>query len=299
MSAAKKKDNRDSRLENQVTEVLKREKNLAGYDLNVRVVNGRITLQGIVDVLAEKNHAHSVAAAVEGAGEIENNITVSTDGAVTDRDVHQEILQEIEGNPHLNDMRVKVTVHQGDATLSGIAESAAQKQALRDTVSKAMGVKSIYDNISVSTGEEIDDADITNDVQRLFNEEGIVHSIGAVARKGVIILSGNASVAERNRALSIASKTPGVRRVEAHRVNTANGELSRAAQAVSVVKTAFAEEYKGRTSLKIYEEDGHLILEGIVDNLEQKNLVDKKLHSLLEEYGREFISVENKIRLSD
>lgn len=300
MPASKKKDTHDGRLQDKISCALKRDNNLSGYDINVRVVNGHITLQGIVDVLADKNHAHGIAATVEGAGEIENNITVSTDGAVTDRDIHREIRQELEGNLHLNDMRVKVTVHQGDVTLTGTAESAAQKQALRETVSKAMGVKSIHNHISISTREEIDSAGLLNEVQRCFIEEGIANTVRVVARKGVITLSGSASIEERNRALKVASKVPGVKRVEAHRVDTSKGELSRAAQAASAVKTAFTEDYgAGKAAIKIYEADGHLVLEGIVPNLEQKSMIDKKLHSLMEEYGREFITVENKIRLTD
>jgi hyperosmotically inducible protein len=292
---------RDDLLRIRLEKALKSDLNLSGYDINVRVVNGQVTLQGIVDVLADKDHAHRVAAAVEGAGEIENGITVSTDGAITDEDVYREIRQELEGNPHLNDMRVKVAVHEGIVTLTGTAESAGQKQGARDTVAKARGVKEIRNNLSVKTAENLDDASIVSEIQRVFIAEGIAGTIKVAARKGVATLSGSAAVGERNRAIQAALRVPGVKEVVAHPVDTSEGELSRAAaRAAEEVRTAFAADRAlGGLPLSVYEREGRLVLEGTVADLEQKRQADRMLDSLLEEFGREFTAVENKIRLAD
>ncbi|PKM83172.1 MAG: hypothetical protein CVU88_02955, partial [Firmicutes bacterium HGW-Firmicutes-13] len=207
----KDNNNRDTKLKKTIEEFIRRDKNLSGYDINVRVLKGKTTIQGVVDTLADKTQAQKVVESIEGVGGVENNITVSTDGAVDDRHVYMEIQQELEGDPRLKDTGVKVQVHKGKVTLSGKVDSAHEKHAVQDAVSKAVGVKQVIDNINVGKSTEIDDADIVNEVRRIFAVEGIGGSRLKVSSKdGVVSLEGEAAVEERNRALEAAAKITGV-----------------------------------------------------------------------------------------
>ncbi len=306
----KKEDfkDRDAELKQTVEEFLKKDKNLSGYDINVRVVKGKTTLQGVVDTLSEKNHARKVVESIEGVGEIENYLTVSTDGAVDDRHVYMEVRQELEGDPLLTDTRIKVLVNKGEVSLTGKAESLDMKQAAGEDAAKAMGVKRVINNIAVPELTEtddtgliitIDDNDIVNEIRRIFAAEGIENGrLKVSAEDGVVSLEGDLSIEERNRAMAAAGKIPGVKNVHAYLVNTEKGELSRAARAAEEIKRSFEEDLRlTKIPLNIYEKEGHLVLEGTVSNTEEKRLFDEKLHSLLEEFGKELVVVENKIRL--
>jgi hyperosmotically inducible periplasmic protein len=299
--AGKGQKDRDEKLKERLQAALAKEKDFSGYDINVRVVQDRITLQGIVDTLADKNHARRVAAAVEGAGEIENRLTVSTDGAVDDRHVYMEVRQELAGDPRLEDAFFNVRVKKGVLTLGGRVESAAVKQAALEAAAKAMGVTEIRDELKVVRGEDIDDADIVNEVRRAFAAREIGGDrVEVDCRRGVVSLQGSMGIEERNRLIEVVAAVPGVKKVKAHLVDTARGSTKEAARAGAEISRSFAGDPDlGKLPLSIYEEEGRLILEGLVADTDQKRRVDRKLHSLLEEYGRDLTAVENKIRLPD
>ena len=105
------------------------------------VQNGLVILQGVVDTLAEVNHASRVVSAVPGVEAIENNLTISTDGAITDREIELEIEQKLELEPRLEGIQVKIEVNKGEARLIGNVENEVQQQLLQETVSKARGAK--------------------------------------------------------------------------------------------------------------------------------------------------------------
>ncbi|MDO9535958.1 MAG: BON domain-containing protein [Bacillota bacterium] len=292
---------KDIGLQKSVENFLKTNQNLSGYDINVRVINGSVFLQGIVDTLSDANQVQKAVKSIEGVGEIQNNLTVSTDGAVNDRHVYMEVRQELEGDPRLRDTQVKVSVKKGEVTLRGKIASMDKKHAVQEAASKAMGVKQIIDHTTVSNEAEVDDAGLMNEVRRSFVEKRIDNKrIRVSVKDRIVSLKGEVSIKERNRALDIASKVPGVRKVNTYLINTEKGELSRAARAAVEIKKSFSDDHKiNRIPIRIYEKEGRLILEGMVGDLEQKKLIDEKLRSVKNEFGKELIAVENKIRLPD
>ncbi len=292
---------RDVRLKSSIESALSREKDFSGYDINVRVVNGKITLQGIVDTFTEKKHAHRVAASVEGVSEVENNLTISTDGAVDDRHVYMEVRQELEEDPLLRDIIFKVQVKKGVVTLRGEVESMAIKEAALEAAGKAMGVKEVINNLKVSKAYDMDDADIVNAIRRAFASQGINGDrIEVGCRRGVVSLKGSVGVEARNQVMALVTRVPGVKRVQVHLMDTSKEHLKDAARAAVEIKKSFALDKDLKDlSIDIYEEDGHLVLGGLLADAEEKRLVDRKLHSLLEEFGRDLTAVENKIRLPD
>lgn len=300
MTTNKQKDG-DDKLKSKLEASFSGAKDFSGYDINLRVAKGRVTLQGIVDTLADKNHAHSLAAAMEGVREIENKLTVSTDGAVDDRHVYMEVEQELTGDPRLEDAFFNVKVKKGVVTLGGQVESMALKQAAVEAAAKAMGVTEIKDEIKVLRQEGADDADIVNEIQRVFAAKGIKgNSTEVSCKKGIVTLKGSMGIKERKKVIEAVSAVAGVKRVKAHLIDTSRGDLKKAALAAAEIKKSFEKDRDlDKLPISIYEEEGHLVLEGLLANTEQKRLVDQKLHGLLEEYGRELTAVENKIRLVD
>jgi len=62
--------NKDKIIEKNIKEKLEKERVSYGVDINVRCINGHVTLYGIVDNLSKKNHAQKIAESVEYKGKI-------------------------------------------------------------------------------------------------------------------------------------------------------------------------------------------------------------------------------------
>jgi hyperosmotically inducible protein len=141
-------------------QALDRDENLRSYDLNVTVTaDGIARVTGIVDSLTEKRLVSDILARVEGIDQVENGVSISTDGRITDDDVLMEVSEEI-----ALDSRVKsipdIRVERGRVTLVGMVDSDEERQAMIEAASKARGVTEITDNLRVDDGEiDWDDPD--------------------------------------------------------------------------------------------------------------------------------------------
>ncbi len=79
-------------LAEQINAELQRNHILAPYGVRARVYgNGTVQIQGIVNVLAEKHQAEELVWRFPGVKNVENNITVCTDGGVDDEDIAFEL----------------------------------------------------------------------------------------------------------------------------------------------------------------------------------------------------------------
>ena len=121
--------------------------------------DGIARVTGIVDSLTEKRLVSDILARVEGIDQVENGVSISTDGRITDDDVLMEVSEEI-----ALDSRVKsipdIRVERGRVTLVGMVDSDEERQAMIEAASKARGVTEITDNLRVDDGEiDWDDPD--------------------------------------------------------------------------------------------------------------------------------------------
>ena len=136
-------------------------KEFSGYDINVTAYEGRVNLQGIVDVMADVNRAVAFAKEFPGVTSVENDLTISTDGAITDDDVHLEVTQELGGDPAVNVEKIHFTVENGVVSLHGEAETQEERDRAAKAASKALGVRTINNQIRIEKpGDNIDLEDI-------------------------------------------------------------------------------------------------------------------------------------------
>lgn len=106
---------------------------MQGYDINVRVQDGIVHLEGMVDVLREKQRAQEIASGVDGVKDVENNLTVSTDGGITDGDVEFEIAEELRAHG-IGTKEVWVNVESGVAHVKGKVASLGEAKAVVEAV---------------------------------------------------------------------------------------------------------------------------------------------------------------------
>ncbi|NLY74511.1 MAG: BON domain-containing protein [Firmicutes bacterium] len=190
------------------------DRRLAAYALKARAYeDGSVRIQGIVDVLEEREQAEELVRRIPGVARIENNITVCTDGSIDDEEVAFEVSEELSANPEIPDS-VGVKVNGGQVQLVGSIQNHGQALEAIETAGKARGVREVRSRLKVS--EQLDDATITNRVQSaLMEEPGIIPGrIKVLTENGTVILWGTASEAEIKRALELAAGVPGVKSVK-------------------------------------------------------------------------------------
>jgi osmotically-inducible protein OsmY len=145
----------DSTIEQHVREALARNPFFEADDISVRVENGLVTLEGMVQTWFEKGEADNVAARVEGVVDVENDLAVVNPIPLTyrpyvdlwrlrdfdwhpelprstslgDWEIEQSIEDELWWSPFVDSEDITVTVEDGVAELTGTVDTMAERAA--------------------------------------------------------------------------------------------------------------------------------------------------------------------------
>lgn len=193
---------------------LAEDQRLSVYALKAKAYeDGLVRIQGIVDVLKEREEAERLIKSFPGVKRVENNITVCTDGGIDDEDVSFEISEELLANPEIPDS-VGVKVSGGQVQLVGSIQNQGQALEAIETAGKARGVREVRNRLKYS--EELDDMRITSRVQAALLKEAeiIPGRVKVLTEDGMVILWGNASEEEIKKAMGVAARVPGVKSVK-------------------------------------------------------------------------------------
>lgn len=137
-------------LQGRIQALLDSDKDFRSYGLRAEVSDGNVLLTGIVDTLIEKERLTDLIRSVPGVKSVENGVTISTDGPITDTDVAMEVAQELEATPHLDGATIYPEVTRGTVTLNGQARDNGQARAASLAASKARGVKRVINRIKTT-----------------------------------------------------------------------------------------------------------------------------------------------------
>jgi osmotically-inducible protein OsmY len=112
------------------------------------VSNGFVTLEGVVEVLREREDVERVIRRLSGVRGVTNRIEVKP-VRIKAEDVREVIEQALERRAEREARHIKVEVHDSEVTLSGGVRSWAEKRAILGTVSHAPGVRTIDEHLFV------------------------------------------------------------------------------------------------------------------------------------------------------
>lgn len=147
--------------------LLAEDKDLRGYGLTAEVSDGKVTVTGTVDTLAEKQRAEELLSRIPGVRGLESGIAISTDGRVHDEEIAEEVRQELASAPGVDPRRIGAEVHGGAAVLVGWAESREEEEAARRAAAKARGVRQVVSRLARQDRardlEEIFHSQVAND----------------------------------------------------------------------------------------------------------------------------------------
>lgn len=195
----------------------------------------------------------------------------------TDRQLQEDILDELDWEPSVNASRIGVEVSQGVATLSGHVDSFTQKWAAERAAQRVAGIKSVAMDIDVVLPgpHQRDDTEIARAAADAIGWNASIpkDTVKLVVEDGWVTLSGDVEWAFiRNAAEASVRHLYGVKgvvnkigirpRIEPHGVKT------------KIEAALYRRAHLDATALTVGVDKGTVTLTGEVDSLAERNTVE-------------------------
>jgi osmotically-inducible protein OsmY len=280
----------DAELQDAVEQALFKDPATDSYEVTVSADNGIVSLSGTVDSWQEKQLCSTVAKAVKGVRDINNNIVIDFALNRPDQEIKPEIEARLANDILIDDYLVNVDVNTGTVQLSGTVGSVAEK---RRAVSDAWvgGVKDVNaDDLEVQwwardklrrkssyvarTDEEIKEAvkDAFLFDPRVFSFDPQVEvDAGTVTLTGVVDNMEAKRAAEKD-----ARNTLGVWRVKNHLKVRPGKDTEADALEKRAADALLENPYVSRLDVKVEAyQDGWITLSGRVNNSFEKDMAEQ------------------------
>lgn len=181
-------------------------------DVNVDVIEDKIVLSGMVDVLQDKLAAEEAARRVADGMRIENNLTVSMDGTIHDK----EIAHAIERRLMASRLYVPaIVVHSGRVQLKGTVGSLKDVDRITERASEVLGVREIDTTQLQVKNHVVDDATLKNRIEAALAGVVSAPDIETKISNGKVALRGYVeSHTDRQQIKDTISHIDGVLRLE-------------------------------------------------------------------------------------
>jgi osmotically-inducible protein OsmY len=142
----------DDQIRQAVKDALLYDPRVSGFDIGVRVVNGRVTLFGTVDNLRAKRAAAIDARNTTGVWKVENLIKVRP-GTPIDEEIADNILDTFLMDPYVERYEIDVSVFDGEAYLTGTVDSYFEKAHADYLAAGIYGVTEVNNRLRVDDGD--------------------------------------------------------------------------------------------------------------------------------------------------
>lgn len=254
--------------------------------IDVETRKGVVLLSGWVDNLLAKERAVEVAEIVKGVRSVVNDITVIP-APREDEALLEDIREALTANPATRRIKVGVEVQDGAVTLTGYADSWAEKQLVSQVAKEVWGVKELSNNMELELKDIRPDRHVEEEIAERLKWDVWVDasqirvdvSEGHVTLKGIV-----GSAAEKSRAHRLAL-IAGVKSVDAGglRVDwtlhhqSRRTELPRPSneEVQKAVQDALTQNPRlSGKKIEVEAMEGVVILSGIVDTLEAGNAAE-------------------------
>ncbi|OYU81813.1 MAG: hypothetical protein CFE23_02735 [Flavobacterium sp. BFFFF1] len=200
----------------------------------------------------------------------------------SDRNIRLHILKAFEANLLLTGCIIEVEVVNGDVKLTGSADKYCKKQIARKIAKEVDGVKHVFEQITIVIAQEhlLADAEIEKRITDKFIKNfGNAHTdIKTIVKDGYVWLEGRVKWKyQRELAEECIGCLDGIKMIDN------NIHVPESAEAGIKEKDVFAAIYSDRsiTSDIRIEIVGHrVILNGFVENVDQKNLVTRLVRNV-------------------
>lgn len=118
-------------------------------NIDVKTLNGIVTLTGSVNSYWEKNLTTDIALATTGVLQVDNNLIVRVEKTLADLDIEDDIKKAFRRNVLIDADKIDVSVSNGIAHLTGIVPVYSMKEEAFDTAMLTAGVLDVVDDIII------------------------------------------------------------------------------------------------------------------------------------------------------
>lgn len=209
----------DEELKQLVTAELRWDTRVDETEIGVAVINGVVTMTGVVNSFGKKLAAQEAAHRVSGVMDVANDIKVKTLGPNVrdDTDIARAVRHALEWDVWVHDQDIQSTVSDGWVTLDGVVESLTERDDAERIIGKLVGVRGVTNKLIVSP--KVTASNVRNLIQEAL-ERRADHEAGRIeisVREGVVTLSGKVrNYGEKRAILGAVSHAPGVNSVTDH-----------------------------------------------------------------------------------
>jgi osmotically-inducible protein OsmY len=185
------------------------------FELSVEVIDGNVTLRGIVPSYYQKRLAGEDTRDVVGVGWVANLLTVRSDWREGSA-IRDDIQFEMEVDPVLTGQAISIRVKDGIVTLSGDVNTFYEKLHAAEVASRVLGVREVVNTIEVNRVFTFSDTALTEAVKRRLASNAetlwVVDQIRVEVDNGQAILSGSVDTwSEYREAARVTLFTEGIR----------------------------------------------------------------------------------------
>jgi osmotically-inducible protein OsmY len=207
----------NSNLQNKVIEALQWEPILNKTEIGVTADNGIVTLTGFVDSYAKKLKAEETIKNIKGVQALVEKIEVrfGVDGAVTDTEIANEVVNALKWNWEIPNNAIKVKVENNWVTLEGELQWNYQRETAKKIVDNLSGVRGVNNKLTIKTElhDKIEKDIILAAIARDWSINGDEVEVTVLDKK--VTLTGLVhSLYQKHQAEKIVWSTPGVWFVE-------------------------------------------------------------------------------------
>lgn len=264
------------------------------YELDVQADEGKVILKGEVDSWAERQLATEVASQVSGVTEVENQVDLDPPPIRPSPEIERDIRARLQNDVMVDAALIDVTVKDGVAVLDGVVGSAAERSR---ALSKAWvdGVLRVNvedlevqwwqrDRFEQHSQDIPSEAELRDRVMTALRFDPRIDSDGieALVKTTRVTLTGAVtSLRQRTLAEQTARETLDVRSVHNALRVVPNVDLADEELAERVTRglkmNALVDDFRG----EVRANDGHVVLDGMVDTPTQKTAALNAARSVL------------------
>lgn len=209
-------------LKKQILDQLNWDNRLEIKDLEVDVMDGRLTMRGSVPSYNSLRAAEESVYVVPGINQVDNDLVINYPDDITvptDEDIRSTVATAIEWNNNLQSNRVDVSVKEGVVTLKGAFEKFWKKRLAEDIAYSTTGVIAVNNEIGVKPTEQVIDDVIKRDIEAALQRNYQINAedIDVKVENNIVNLYGEVPDFNAARAAEISAQyTDGVSEVRNH-----------------------------------------------------------------------------------
>ncbi|MBD3296401.1 MAG: BON domain-containing protein, partial [Candidatus Omnitrophica bacterium] len=140
----------DGEIRRAVRTALLNDPRVRSFKVDVKVDNGIVTLNGLVDNPKAKQVAGEDASNTVGVLGVNNRIKVRPSGMAPDQVIGENVISAIRWDPYLETYEITVVARNRKVYLSGMVDNYYEKMRAGDTASRVAGVEEVRNNLKVS-----------------------------------------------------------------------------------------------------------------------------------------------------